>query len=72
MLETLGASLPLLMDVVLFMLWFVVAMTVMGVMFFGGTMTDRVFSRAAPPRRRSSTTLSSRRAAPRGRRRSST
>jgi len=43
-LETLGASLPLLMDVVLFMLWFVVAMTVMGVMFFGGTMTDRVFS----------------------------
>ena len=48
-LETLGASLPLLMDVVLFMLWFVVAMTVMGVMFFGGTMTDRVFfPRSAP------------------------
>ena len=42
-LETLGASLPLLMDVVLFMLWFVVAMTVMGVMFFGGTMTGRAF-----------------------------
>ena len=42
-LETLGASLPLLMDVVLFMLWFVVAMTVMGVMFFGGTMSFRAF-----------------------------
>ena len=42
-LVTLGASLPLLIDVVLFMMWFVVAMTVMGVMFFGGTMTDRAF-----------------------------
>ena len=42
-LETLGQSLPMLMDVVLFMLWFVVSMTVMGTMFFGGTMTGRKY-----------------------------
>ena len=71
MLETLGASLPLLMDVVLFMLWFVVAMTVMGVMFFGGTMTGRAFYPRSAASRWRSTTSSSRRAAREERRRSS-
>ena len=44
MIETLSKSFPMLVDVVLFMLWFVVSMTVLGVVFFGGTMTYRVLS----------------------------
>ena len=53
-LETLGKSFPLLVDVVLFMLWFVVSMTVLGTVFFGGTMTYRAYyprfeSEAATP-----------------------
>jgi hypothetical protein len=43
-LQTLGSALPMLVDVVLFMLWFVVSMTVMGTMFFGGTMTTRAYA----------------------------
>ena len=41
--ETLSKSFPMLVDVVLFMLWFVVSMTVLGVVFFGGTMTYRAY-----------------------------
>ena len=52
--ETLSKSFPMLVDVVLFMLWFVVSMTVLGVVFFGGTMTYRAYfprfeSEAATP-----------------------
>ena len=43
-LQTLGSALPMLVDVVLFMLWFVVSMAVMGTMFFGGTMTTRAYA----------------------------
>ena len=54
MIETLSKSFPMLVDVVLFMLWFVVSMTVLGVVFFGGTMTYRAYfprfeSEAATP-----------------------
>ena len=41
--ETLAKSVALLVDVVAFMIWFVVSMTVMGTMFFGGTMTFREY-----------------------------
>lgn len=42
-LETMRRSIPLLMDVVVFMSWFVIICTVVGVMLFGGSMTDRKY-----------------------------
>jgi hypothetical protein len=42
-LETMRRSIPLLIDVVVFMSWFVIICTVVGVMLFGGSMTNRKY-----------------------------
>ena len=43
--KTVARALPLLGDVVLFLLWFLIVFAVSGVTLFGGKMTGRLFSR---------------------------
>ena len=45
-LETIRKSIPLLLDVVVFMSWFVIVCTVVGMMSFGGRLNSREYSGA--------------------------
>ena len=42
-LETVRKSVPLLLDVVVFMSWFVIVCTVVGMLLFGGDLTSRQY-----------------------------